>query len=109
MLPIAEHSQKVPFDEPALRDQLGMRYVRMPVTPDSFSAADVERFSQTMAQLQPDDVLLVHCASSNRVGGLWAAYLRKHHKLSMEEALAHGRAAGLSRDSMIAAVRRVAE
>ena len=51
--------------------------------------------------------VLVHCGSSNRAGGLWAAYLARERGFTIDDAIARGREAGLSRESMIEAVRRV--
>jgi uncharacterized protein (TIGR01244 family) len=98
---------RVPFDERALVDELGMRYVAIPVTPATFSLADVDRFA---GQLEATDgPILVHCSSSNRCGGLWAAYLVWTHELDWDSALELGKAAGLSRESMIEAPQRVAQ
>jgi uncharacterized protein (TIGR01244 family) len=98
---------KVPFDERALVDELGMRYVTIPVTPATFSLADVDRFADQLEAT--DGLVLLHCSSSNRGGGLWAAYLVWTHELDWNTAMALGQAAGLSRQSMIDATQRVAQ
>ncbi|MHC4210355.1 MAG: protein tyrosine phosphatase family protein [Planctomycetota bacterium] len=98
---------RVPFDEPALVAELGMRYVAIPVAPSTFSAADVDRFAEALATTEGP--VLFHCATANRSGGLWAAYLVRTHGVAWETALELGQAAGLSRQSMIEAARRVAE
>jgi len=103
----AQEMTRVPFDEPALVAALGMQYVVIPVTPSTFSAADVDRFAEALAAT--DGPVLFHCATANRSGGLWAAYLVRKRGLPWERALDLGRAAGLSRQSMIEAARRVAE
>jgi uncharacterized protein (TIGR01244 family) len=97
---------KVPFDEPALVAELGMRYVSIPVTTPAFSSADVDRFTEALAAT--DRPVLLHCASSNRCGGLWAAYLVREHGLDLDKALELGRAAGLRTSGMVTAARRVA-
>lgn len=102
-----EEMAKVPFDEPGLVAELGMRYVSIPVTPATFSRADVDRFAAEITST--DGPVLFHCSSSNRCGGLWTVYLMREHGLSWVEALALGKAAGLRRQSMIDAVQRVAE
>jgi uncharacterized protein (TIGR01244 family) len=103
----APEMAKVPFDEPALVAELGMRYVAIPVTPSTFSAADVDRFAEALAT--SEQPVLFHCSSSNRTGGLWAVYLVREHGAGWAEALELGKAAGLSRQSMIEAAQRVAE
>jgi hypothetical protein len=50
--------------------------------------------------------VLLHCASSNRVGGAWAV-IQARKGMSLEEAESAGRAAGLHSPQMEAAVRRV--
>jgi hypothetical protein len=50
--------------------------------------------------------VLLHCASSNRVGGVWAVIQARKGK-ALDEALAAGREAGLHNPQMEAAVRRV--
>ena len=83
----------------------GLRYVWIPVTQDTFSLADVEAVGRVLDDASAFPVL-VHCASSNRVGGAWAVLESKKGK-NLDEALAAGRAAGLHSPEMEAAVRRV--
>jgi uncharacterized protein (TIGR01244 family) len=83
----------------------GLRYVWVPVTPDTFSLADVEAIERVLDDPSAGPVLF-HCSSSNRVGGAWAVIqARKGH--TVEEAEAAGRDAGLHSPQMEAAVRRV--
>lgn len=99
--------ERLDFDEPALVEELGLRYVNIPITPDAFSIEDVDRFSAVLAET--GGPVLLHCASANRAGGLWAAYLVRHRGFALEEAISRGQTAGLNRDTMIEAVKRVAE
>lgn len=91
-------------EKPVLEAQ-GIRYVSVPVTPDTFSAADVDRVQEVLADASAAPVLL-HCASSNRVGGVMAV-LESRRGQSLDEALAAGKAAGLHSLAMENAVRRV--
>jgi len=52
-----------------------------------------------------DAPLLLHCASSNRVGTVWALYRIKNEGLNADEAEATGRAAGMKADPFVQAVR----
>ncbi len=99
--------ERLDFDEPALVEELGLRYVNIPITPDAFSTEDVDRFAEVLAETKGP--VLLHCGSSNRAGGMWATYLARHRGFALEEAISRGRRAGLNRDPMIEAVRRVAE
>lgn len=92
-------------DERAVVEAQGLRYVWVPVTPESFSLADVEAVEKVLEDPTSGPVLL-HCASSNRVGGLWTV-LEARRGRSLGEAEAAGRAAGLHGPTMEAAVRRV--
>jgi uncharacterized protein (TIGR01244 family) len=94
-----------PADEGAIVEAQGLRYVSIPVTPDTFSLADVEAVEKILDDPAAAPVLL-HCASSNRVGGAWAVIQARRGK-TLEEAEAAGRAAGLHSPQMEAAVRRV--
>ncbi len=96
---------RVGFDEREVVESLGMRYVTIPVSPDSFSSEDVQQFADVVNST--DDPLLLHCASSNRVGGMWAAYLALHRGVDADEAIELGRSVGLRSESMISAARRV--
>ena len=85
---------------------LGLAYLWVPITPDSFSLKDVAAVGAVLGDTGAGPVLL-HCASSNRVGGVLAVLAVQEGK-SLEEALSAGRAAGLKSPEMIEAVRRVA-
>lgn len=99
-------SASVGFDEAALVEALGMVYVTIPMTPASFNADDVARFANVLADSEGAP-LLVHCSSSNRAGGMWAAYLALHRSIPEPTALRAGRAAGMSKAVMIGATQRV--
>jgi uncharacterized protein (TIGR01244 family) len=94
-----------PADEKAVVEAQGLRYVSIPFTPDTFSLADVLALERILDDPAAAPVLL-HCASSNRVGGAWAVMEARKGR-SLEEAEAAGRAAGLHSPQMEAAVRRV--
>ena len=92
-------------DEEKVVTAHGLRYVWVPVMPATLSAKDVDAVAAALGDAGAEPVLL-HCASANRSGGLWAAVLARQGK-SADEAEAEGVKAGLSSDSMKQAVRRV--
>jgi uncharacterized protein (TIGR01244 family) len=94
-----------PPDERAVVEAQGLRYVSIPFTADTFSLADVEALEKVLDDPAAGPVLL-HCGSSNRVGGAWAVIQARKGK-SLEVAVAAGRAAGLHSPQMEAAVARV--
>ena len=93
------------FDEQAAVATEGMVYVHVPMSSSTFSAGDVDRFADALGDA--DGPVLVHCGSSNRAGGMWAAYLAREMGWDVEAAMEAGRAAGMSSESVEAAARRV--
>lgn len=93
------------FDEQAKVEGLGMKYVHIPVSSASFSTMDVKKF--IVATRETEGPILLHCGSSNRVGGLWAAYLALEKGVPTEEAIAAGKAAGMKTPDVEEAARRV--
>jgi len=98
-------SEGTAAEEAAVR-AAGLRYVSVPVTPETFGREDVEAVAKVLAEPRTGPTLL-HCVSGNRAAGLWAA-LQVREGRPFAEAEAEGRKAGLQSPAMIAAVRRVA-
>jgi uncharacterized protein (TIGR01244 family) len=92
-------------EEKASVEGQGLRYVSVPMTAQSFSLADAMKVKAVLEDPASGPVLL-HCAASNRVGGVIAVIEAKGGK-SIEQALEEGRKAGLRSDSMVEAVKRV--
>lgn len=100
-----EKELPAPAEERATVEAQGLRYVWVPITAASFSLADVEAVEKVVRDPTSGPVLL-HCASSNRVGAVWAAIQAREGK-PLDAALAAGREAGLQSPQMEEAVRRV--
>jgi uncharacterized protein (TIGR01244 family) len=84
------------LDEKAVVEKSGLKYRALPIaSPADLTRENVTKFDQLLKESQQEDVL-VHCASGNRVGAMLA--LRAHwlEGRSAEEALAIGKAAGLT-------------
>jgi uncharacterized protein (TIGR01244 family) len=93
-------------DEKGVVEGLGLEYVAFPITSEEELTFDRARELDELIQTY-DGPVLVHCASSNRVG----AMLALRHSLngaSDEEALEHGKKGGLTRLEPIV-VKRLAE
>jgi uncharacterized protein (TIGR01244 family) len=84
---------------------LGVDLVVIPVSPKSFSVQDVQSFATAFNAASGP--VLIHCGSSNTVGGVWAAYLAAERGVSATEAIERGRAAGLREGPMSDAAERV--
>ncbi len=92
-------------EEQKVVEAQGLRYVSVPVTAESLSLADAAAVEKVLKDPTSGPVLL-HCASSNRVGALWALIQAREGK-SLDDALAAGREAGLRSPQLEAAVRRL--
>lgn len=93
-------------DERTLVEGQGIRYVHVPVSAASLTKQDVEAVAKVLADPGSGPVLF-HCASANRVGGVWAL-IEAARGVPLEDAIAEGRKAGLTSEAMVEAVRRVA-
>ena len=83
----------------------GLRYVSVPISAATFSPADVAAVGRVLNDPAAAPVLL-HCASANRVGAVWAV-LQVQQGRTSEEAEAAGQEIGLSSPAMVEAMRRV--
>jgi uncharacterized protein (TIGR01244 family) len=83
----------------------GLRYVSVPITSATFSLADVEAVAKVLNDAGTAPVLL-HCASANRVGAVWAVLLVEQGR-TPEQAEAAGQEVGLHTGAMMEATRRV--
>ncbi|MEA5666151.1 sulfur transferase domain-containing protein [Stenotrophomonas sp. MH1] len=83
------------YDEGAQAEQLGLRYVRLPIA----GAADLTTANaRTLQRLltQDDGTTLLHCASGNRAGALLALLNARLEGAPTDDALQLGRAAGMT-------------
>lgn len=83
------------YHEAALAEQLGLRYVRLPIA----GAGDItEANARTLDRLLKQDSgkTLLHCASSNRAGALLSVIDARVNGASVEDALKFGRDAGMT-------------
>lgn len=91
-----EMTRNVPFDEPALVKELGMRYVFLPVRGTSeypYAPATLAQFAEAVRTA--NGKVLLHCTIAWRASHLWAAYLIKDRGIPIESALADARAINL--------------
>lgn len=80
--------------EKAATEAAGMAYVHIPVATRAPTPEQVAQFSELMAA-EGNKPILVHCASANRVGAIWALY-RAGTGVSAMTAIEEGRVLGLS-------------
>ncbi|MHB1313304.1 MAG: protein tyrosine phosphatase family protein [Gemmatimonadaceae bacterium] len=97
-----EMTRSVNFDEAALVQSLGMKYVYLPMrgSPD-FPYAPKAVQELTAAMKATDGKLLLHCTVAWRASHLWAAYLIQERHVPVATALAQTRAINLMDDMRI--------
>ncbi len=84
------------LDEKAVVEKSGLKYRSLPIaSPADLTRDNVVKFDQLLKESQKEDVL-VHCASGNRVGALMALRAAWVEGKSADEALAIGKAAGMT-------------
>lgn len=86
----------VPFDEAALLESLGIRYVHIPSGgPDTAYAPEmVAQFDDALKSAEGR--VLLHCTVAWRASHLYTAWLYRYGGLTLEAAVDHGRAINLS-------------
>ncbi len=88
--------EKMPFDEAALADSLGLDYVSLPL-----GGADHPYRPSVLSGLDEvlhnhDGLVLVHCLSGGRASYAWAGYLIRHRGWSVDDGLRRGMAIGIA-------------
>ena len=94
-------------EEKKLADELGLAYVSIPLTPDTLDKAKFEAFRKLVDD-PAQRPLVVHCATSNRVGMLFAVKAAVDDQKPLDAAEAAGVAAGLKSEAAKLAFRKLA-
>ncbi len=83
------------FNDAQAAQSAGLNYIAMPIAGEPAISLDAaQELDAVLAELQGNT--LVHCATSNRVGALFAIRAAIIQGKSMDDAIAEGQAAGLS-------------
>lgn len=94
VIDFSQDSETPGFDEAAAMRAAGIRYDNLPIAgADDLSRERVEAFDRLLAEAEAP--VLVHCASSNRVGAMAALRAAWIEGKPVEDAIAEGRAWGL--------------
>ena len=94
-----EMATRVPFDEKALVQQLGMKYVYLPMRGNveyPYSPDDLKDFGKAMEETKGK--LLLHCTVAWRASHMWAAYLIQYRDVPVATALDQARKINLMDD-----------
>jgi len=92
-----EHEFSVGFDEAAFAEAAGLRYERIPLGGTSYTAEDVDRFGELLAEhkaMATGQPLVVHCGSGGRAQLVYSAYVGKRDGLSPMVTVNHAIALG---------------
>jgi len=86
---------RVPFDEKALLEELGIDYVWIPLGGQDhpYTPEAVATFAEALRE--HEGPVLLHCTVAWRASHLWAAYLVEYQGLPVDEAYARGEAIGI--------------
>jgi uncharacterized protein (TIGR01244 family) len=85
-------------------ESLGMTYVNIPITPDTITEEKIQLFSEVVGDAS-NKPLLIHCASANRVGGLWYIHRRLKEGAPEEKSLSEAHDIGLTSPALEQIVR----
>jgi uncharacterized protein (TIGR01244 family) len=94
----------LPFDESKTAEAAGMTYINVPMGREIPAPDQLNQIFDALDRAKDAPVLL-HCASANRAGAVWALYRIKRNGLDVEKAIAEGTAAGMKPDAFAEAVR----
>jgi uncharacterized protein (TIGR01244 family) len=81
--------------EKALAEGAGLRYIHLPLDSSAPDPAVVDAFLAAVADPRNQPVF-IHCASANRVGGVWMVKRVLQDKWTIEKAMAEAETIGLS-------------
>jgi len=84
--------ERVPFDEAAVVDGLGMEYVHIPLGGDDhpYTPQAVDRLADVLKY--HDGPVLIHCTVAWRASYMWAAYLVREQGYSLDDAMVRAEA-----------------
>lgn len=84
--------ERVPFDEAAVVESLGIEYVHIPLGGEDhpYSPKAVDRLAEVFER--HDGPVLLHCTVAWRASYMWSAYLITEHGFSLDSAMARGEA-----------------
>jgi uncharacterized protein (TIGR01244 family) len=94
-----EMTSQVKFDEKKLVEELGMKYVYLPVRGDAtfpYAPSTLDGFAKAVKEA--NGKVLLHCTVAWRASHLWAAYLIREKGVSDADALSNARAINLMDD-----------
>ena len=86
--------EKFDFDERALVESLGMRYVHTPTSSATFDGSQADELEHTLSTTRGP--VLMHCGSGSRSATVYGMYLIKEHNMNKNDAIATALDLGMS-------------
>lgn len=93
------------FDEEEVVGEAGMKYISVPIGREAPTAESIKRIMDTLDTAR-DEAVLLHCASSNRVGYIWSMYRAQRHGLKADDAIEEGKKAGMKSPTLMERARK---
>ena len=94
------------FDEKTVVEEAGMTYMHAPMGREIPDASTLQKIMIALDTANDAPVLL-HCSTSMRVGAIWSIFAGRQGNLSVDEAIAEGKDAGMNASMFETAVREV--
>jgi uncharacterized protein (TIGR01244 family) len=91
--------EKLAFQEAEAAKAAGLQYVSVPFGPTPPTDEDLAKIFPFLKNAGAEKVLL-HCASSNRAGMVWSLYRGTQGGLTIDDAIAEGKAAGMKNPAL---------
>lgn len=90
------HEAEERFDEASLCEQLGMKFIRLPISsPNDMDRKLIQTACTILRSAKPEAGVLLHCASANRVGAVWLAHRVSEDRLVVDDARDEAATVGL--------------
>jgi protein tyrosine phosphatase (PTP) superfamily phosphohydrolase (DUF442 family) len=103
------HPSEFDWNERSAAESLGFSYHNLPVVGTAPLSHETFAAIDALIEEHQGEQVLVHCASSNRVGAWFTVHLVSHRGMSLENALPVGRKAGLTKKPLVEKVRAYLE
>jgi protein tyrosine phosphatase (PTP) superfamily phosphohydrolase (DUF442 family) len=88
------HAEEGARDESRELSAVNVQYQNIPVTPQTYTVEKLEEFSCAVRQ-NKDVLILIHCSTASRVGGMWLLYRVLIEKEDPIKALQEAREIGI--------------
>lgn len=100
-----EEMQKLGLDEKAIVEKAGMRYVNVPFGSTPPKDEELAGLMKLLAGAKPSERVVLHCASSNRVGYVWGLYQAQKKGMPAEQAIEEAKKAGMKNPGLESGLR----